>query len=278
MSRYSKILSFLYQNIFVTWYALAADRKLEKALRAEQSVTYSFGKSDNSVGTDAVESSLNLGNVFDYTTAGEKLKELTKEELERKRGIEEKGRSLLLIVTATIALSTGSFVTFIKGLDHIDWKMCVALMFLSFGFIFLIFAAINVLVALNINRYYVTSLEQSFVDENTSISFFKDDPEYLVPILYQNIKFNRIINNKRSNHVYAAFVNIRNGVILIASFFLLIVFSRLARHAISTEDIDQPGRQIYTPDANKVLEKDRGADSLSSHTPSASPIDSIYCD
>ena len=117
------------------------------------------------------------------------------------------------------------------------------------------------------------TLGQSFVEEHDKVYYYEDDPEYFVPVMYRNLKCNYTVNNRRSNHIYACFVNIRNGIVLLACFFLLVTFSKLS---------GQMERNVgnQTPTASKVGydEKFYEKETVSISTDSTTVIDSVACD
>lgn len=248
------MLRTLIQQTFPSLTAYQADKKLRSHVEAVLDKIYKFEKKQlSSDNVDLQEQPNSTHNDDETRDAVESLDKFLKDEFERKKIIEEKARALLFIISATIAITTGS-LTYLSNIRPENALIVISLALLAIGFVFLILAIISTLTALNISEYYYVLPSDRFVeDDDGYLDIFTNDKS-LVEKLYRNRKLNMYINMRRGNHLYASFINIRNGVILIASFFILFLVSRvfLWDKPVQKNSRGTPAYNIVAPDSMKI--------------------------
>ena len=151
----------------------------------------------------------------------EELEVYHQKEVERKKTIEDKAKSSLFVIALSVTLILGS-LNFIKDIKT-GTNFTLILLLLFLGLIYLVLSGVSSIKALNISEFhdiYIGDLINEKEDEkNIKIIDKKDRAEQL----YKNIKLNQLKTNIKSNYVYATFVGIRNGIILISLFFIIFV-------------------------------------------------------
>ena len=154
------------------------------------------------------------GNEREYI---EQLKTELKEQHDRKKTIEDKAKSLLFIITASIATITFS-LTYLNSISMTNFQI-VALVFLGVSILYFIAAVIRVLQTLNIRQFHVVHAEIETTETNYKLLSKKADNEFLKDLI-KSKQQNDLINLCLSNYTFASFNLIRNGIILFAVFFV----------------------------------------------------------
>lgn len=201
------IKNFFDQHIWVTLFAIRANKTILKGIASESFII-------ESIWSKEIPKAIAILEKFD------------KEYLERKKTLEEKARALLLIITASITL-TVTVLTYIYNLKEIPY---ISLFILIGGYLFLIISIVDVIATLNTTEYYYITKEDYFKPKEGSANLvffdFEQGNEY-IEILYRNLALNAKKNLVKQNRIYAAFENLRNGIILICIFFILSVFQKI---------------------------------------------------
>lgn len=218
---FSTLISFGNQHVWVTFFALRANKIIKKQLPELEQTEFSVNLFANKF--EDVKKTIDAFN---------------QEHLERKKILEEKARALLLIVTASATLTTG-ILTFVYNLQG---QHAFLLSLLILGYVFLILCIFDVLATLNTTEYYYINGNDYFrpVGNTTEIEYnnINDKVEY-IERLYRNTQLNSRKNLIKQNHLYAAFENLRNGVLLICVFFIISIVLKMINNnnEVSVESI-----------------------------------------
>jgi hypothetical protein len=144
----------------------------------------------------------------------------------RKETIEDKSKSTLLVIAVIITFIIGTLTTFDKFYSH-DIFGIVFLIILFFGILFLLLGTIHAIQVLNIKEYYRDDIMDYLeIDGKDVKEKNKIGREGLKENLKRLFKYNRINENIiliKCNFAYASFISIRNGIVIIVLFFLLII-------------------------------------------------------
>ncbi len=202
---FSRMKNFLDQNLIPNLYAFWAEKILRNKIKKlkEKEFNIKIGKNQD---------------------LDEFVKELTEhhhKEIERKKVIEDKAKASLFIIALSITLILGS-LGFIKGRGvtlepHI-------LLILTTGVIYLLLSGITSIRALNIREFYDIYLENRIEENRGNLNIMSLDNQDRIARFYKIINLNQLMTMIRSNYVYATFIGIRNGIILLSLFFILVVW------------------------------------------------------
>lgn len=196
-----KIFSFIQQQIFPGFYASYVNKIISKNYNKQQSF-----------GVDI--SSINGDNKEDYV---KQVKLDLNNQLEIKKRIEDKAKSLLFIITVAITAITFS-LNYLNSLTiDIYQSISIGIVFLSI--IYLAIGAIRALQTLNIRQFNVIQANVVKGDNKYILKKEKSDEDYLKDII-KSKQLNDLINIRLSNYTYASFNLIRNGIILFVIFFV----------------------------------------------------------
>lgn len=150
-------------------------------------------------------------------------------EAERKKIIEEKGRAALFIVALSITIGLAT-LGLLKDLQN-NWLSIVAFCFFSIGLLYLLIAGITALRVVNIGEFHQITISDELEERKDVITESRASKQVMILKLYRYLKLNQHINNIKANFAYATFIGIRNGIVLIAMFFFLILIGRpIVRH------------------------------------------------
>jgi len=219
----NKITSFIFQQVFPGLYAQYVNKGILR--KSESHSSFNIDISDIN------------GNEEEYIT---QIKNDLGGQLERKKRIEDKAKSLLFIIAVSVTAITFS-LSYLKSLKF-DIYQVISLSILFVSVIYLVLGAIRALQALNIRKFYIT---QTNVEEANKVFILrkkKENEDHLKDLI-KSKQLNDLINIQLSNFTYASFNLIRNGIILIVVFFIsTISFSILSkkpktfdRHSINKE-------------------------------------------
>jgi len=200
----SMIKSFLQQNIYPHVYAFYAEKKLKNKAQ-EIKVNFKVNKDDN------------LNEFI------KELEDCHKKETERKKIIEDKAKSSLLVITISVTLVLGSLNFFRDIKDGTNFVYIISLFSLFLGLIYLLLSGISSIQALNIEEYYDINIDDRITVTNDRQNIKNFDIKNRIEEIYKNIKLNQLITTTRGNYVSATLIGIRNGIILISLFFIIAV-------------------------------------------------------
>lgn len=195
-----KIFSFIQQQIFPGFYASYANKIISKNYKKQQDFE--------------VDISLINGNNKEYI---KQLKLDLDNQLERKKRIEDKAKSLLFIIAVAITAITFS-LNYLNSLT-IDIYQIISISIVFLSIIYLVIGAIRALQTLNIRQFNVNQANVIKNDNKYILKNKKTDDDYLKDII-KSKQLNDLINIRLSNYTYASFNLIRNGIILFVLFFI----------------------------------------------------------
>lgn len=211
----NKLKYFFQQQIFPGFYASYANKIISKNYESQQNFS--------------VDISEVTGNETEYI---KQIKIDLENQLERKKRIEDKAKSLLFIIAVAITAITFS-LNYLNSLTiDVYQTISIAIVFLSI--IYLVIGAIRALQTLNIRQFNIT---QATIDKDVDKYILKanqTDVDYLKDIIISK-QLNDLINIRLSNYTYASFNLIRNGIILFVLFFITTIsfsyFSKIEKNS-----------------------------------------------
>lgn len=201
-----KTMEFILQQVAPHFYAFRAEKILTKKVRKLKETDYEIIQ-DNEPEPDEILKEIN---------------EFHQKEKDRKGTVEDKVKACLFIIALTITLILGS-LNFIKGVDPATPFYLSGIVTLILGVIFLFLSGITAIKAFNIGEYHDIQIYDRVREDGTKLNIINTSKEEKISLLYKIIKLNQLTTNIRSNYVYATFIGIRNGIILISIFFILAV-------------------------------------------------------
>ncbi len=202
----ASIKYFILQHLFPHFYARVAENRLKR-------------KNDSFL---KKEVNIDLTNCQDTATLIKTLFEYNVKERDRKNTIDEKAKASLFIVTLAITIVLAS-LNFIKDKTSILDLGGIPLIMLIMGVVYLLLSGITSIAALNIREFYGVGLVEVIKENDGRYSFENTDEVKIINKLFKYINLNQMITNISANYIYATFIGIRNGIILIAAFFIAIV-------------------------------------------------------
>jgi len=197
----NKILSFIKQQVFPGFYTQYVNKKY---------ISKNYDSQKNFV----VDISEISGNEEDYI---EQIERDLENQLDRKKRIEDKAKSLLFIIAVAVTAITFS-LSYLKSLK-IDVYQIISIVIVFVSVIYLVFGAIRALQALNIRQFHISQANIEKVNNDFVLKKKESDVEYLKGVI-KSKQLNDLINIQLSNFTYASFNLIRNGIILFVIFFI----------------------------------------------------------
>lgn len=198
----NKVTSFFLQQFFPGLYASYVNKMISKNYETQQNFD------------------VDISDITEESTEYIKQVQIDLEnQLERKKGIEDKAKSLLFIIAVAITAVTFS-LNYIKSLTiDLYQSFSVGILFLSI--IYLVVGAIRALQTLNIRQFHITQAEVEVNKKEKKYILIakKPDSDYLKELI-KSKQLNDLINIQLSNYTYASFNLIRNGIILFVVFFI----------------------------------------------------------
>jgi len=143
------------------------------------------------------------------------------QEIERRAAFDDKAKASLFVITLSLSLILGS-LNYIKALSGNLAFKTITLAFVVLAVLYLITAGITALKAINvidINETHTATPTMTGDTLHASLLSAKD----IIKEHHSNTALNREVNYIKSNHVYATFLAIRNGIILLTAFFIFAV-------------------------------------------------------
>lgn len=196
----SKIKDFILQQILPGVYSTYANKIVSKNYDKQQNFEVDL-------------TAIATGQEKDYI---EQVKSDLKEQHDRKKAIEDKSKSLLFIIAVSITAITFS-LTYLNSITFNSFQI-VALVFLGISILYFIRGVIKALQTLNIRQFHVIQAEVDITDQDYKLSPKKSAPDFLKELI-KNKQQNDLINIRLSNHTFASFNLIRNGIIFFVAFF-----------------------------------------------------------
>jgi chromosome segregation ATPase len=200
----SELKDFLLDQIATYVHACRAEKKLNSKIQE-------FKDKEFSVENDNRDVTLELIN---------ELKNFYQKEQDRKTTIETKAAASLFIIGLSVTLILGS-LEFIRNFESgVVFKFIVFLI-LIVGVVYLLFSGVAALKALIIRELYDEDINDRIKEDKSKLNIEALGDKNRLVQFYRNIKLNQLVTNIRSNYVYATFIGIRNGIMLISIFFMV---------------------------------------------------------
>lgn len=221
----SKIKYFILQHIFPGFYASYANNIVAK----------NYDKQNN---FDIDLNAITLGQEKDYI---EQVKADLKEQLDRKKIIEDKAKSLLFIITVSITAITFS-LNYLNTLE-INAPQTIALFVLGVSILYFVLGTIRALQTLNIRKFHVVQTAIEITNEKYILTAKKNERDFLKDLI-KSKQQNDLINIQLSNYTYASFTLIRNGIVLFVTFFIMTIFVSYFSKQNKTKDTYPVNKEI----------------------------------
>lgn len=152
----------------------------------------------------------------------DELKNFYQKEQDRKTTIETKAAASLFIIGLSVTLILGSLEFIRNSEGGVVFKFIIFLILIG-GVAYLLLSGVAALKALIIKELYDEDINDRIKETGTKLNIGVLDDKDRLAQLYRNIKLNQLVTNIRSNYVYATFIGIRNGIMLISIFFIISV-------------------------------------------------------
>lgn len=149
------------------------------------------------------------------------LKRYQEKERNQRDRIDDKAKASLFIIALTITLIIGS-LNFINGIGKQNIPF-VLFGILILGVIYLISAGIASIKAFNVREFHDIYFFQGIEKDNAKYKLIDKKKE--VNLLHSYIELNQERTRISTNYVYSTFIDIRNGLILVALFFITAIFN-----------------------------------------------------
>lgn len=200
------IKEFFLQEIVAHWHACRVERIITKNVKKLEKRKYSFP----------------LDNEEDFNKLIEDIKECHKNERSRKEIIEDKAKASLFVISLSVTLLLGS-LDFIKDPNSgIIFKIFMFLI-LVLGLSYFLLSGYSSIRAFNIRKFFDIDINELIKEKEGKLNIINLSDKDKISEMYKNIKINQLITNIRSNYVDATFIGIRNGIILISLFFIIVI-------------------------------------------------------
>lgn len=197
---------FIRDNVFPHFYAFHAQSKIKRKIAR------------------LWEEGLNLiianNKGLDLDAFREELEASQDRENDRKKTIEDKAKSCLFIVTLSITVMLGG-INFVKD-GKVTFRLPLLLLVIS-GVVYLVLSGVTAVQALNIREFYTLHPDDWIEEGQGRRAVVGLQRLNRIKMLYAVIKANELVLNIRTNFVHAAFIGIRNGIILLALAFIIAV-------------------------------------------------------
>lgn len=195
--------------------------------------------------SDYIDIPLNIGGL-----APDKVDELildlkaeSQAETERKKSFDEKARACLFIITLAVTIIILIVNSMISQGNEISSRP-IEYLLLALAIIYFAASGLTSIGALNIRKYYGTYLDGLFRKEGESLTPINRSSSEIVSSLYNYTKRNQMVNTIRANFIYATLTGIRNGVILVSVFFIILISKGVLNGMDLSKIIDAMWKQI----------------------------------
>ena len=181
------------------------------------------------------------------------IKDSLKYQLERKKNIEDKAKSVLGAITIAVTAITFAFINLeVKGTNVFN---LISVSLLAISIISFTMATIRAIQSINLRSYFLN--ETIYEDNQSGISIItiKEKDEKLKKLIRDKV-FNDYTISKSSNYAFASLILVRNGIICFTSFFLFAIIGKSYRPSYSeNSSVVKPPNTIKSrqmPDAIKT--------------------------
>lgn len=209
------IFNFIKQEIFPGFYAGYVNKRISRSYVTQAKYEVDVSCASDNTSQYITDIKLDLAN-----------------QLERKKIIEDKAKSLLFIITVAITAITFS-LNYLNSLTINNYQtVSICLVFLSI--IYFVFGAIRALQTINIRLFNINQVKIE-CNTNKFVLIAKDDDSESLKGLIRDKQLNDLIILRLSNFTYASFNLIRNGIVLFVLFFIsTISFSYVAKKEVTS--------------------------------------------
>jgi len=202
---------------------------------------------------------LPLSNSTEAKNALKQLKEDIEKQRDRKKGIEDKAKTIFTAISISVTA-----ITFILNYNSLNVKTILS--FVSLGFLLtsiicFIMASIRAMQTINIKAFHVFQVEMEELDSGILLKAIGNEEKQIINLA--KVKFlNDIIILKISNYAWASFVLLRNGIILFASYFTIALFQKAKAPDLNTSTVtivisDSSSRSFHTVFTTFQKDKDQ---------------------
>lgn len=163
-----------------------------------------------------------LTKKFESPTLFYELTKLNNKEFKRKDSIENKGKSILLIITLSGTLLIGTI-----DILYQQYHLNLLLIILIIGILYLIISVLTVLplvITIQFNDLYIDdlyNLTECKNDSSIKLNFDAKNIDQIIAEMFKNIKLNQLYLLKQSNNLSSTISTIKISFILIFIFLLL---------------------------------------------------------
>lgn len=240
---FGKLRGFLLEHIATYFYACWAEKVLIRKIKNLKEKEFAI----------KLDETKNLPKLI------KELKACHQKERDRKKIIEDKAAASLFVIGLSVTLILGS-LEFIRDTESgLIFKFFI-FSILIIGVIYLLFSGAASIKALITRQFYDEDLDDWIKENGNELNVVTLDNNIRFAQAYKSIKLNQLMTDIRSNYVYATFIGIRNGIILISFFFIIAVgnvfFSKLAYNNIDSEEIKQLENKVSLLNQQLIQQKD----------------------
>lgn len=215
---FSTLWEFFLQSIVPNFYVFSVEKILKEKIEELRNRSFE----------------IKIEGELDETTLVDEIKTYHKDESTRRLIIDDKAKANLFIIALSVTIILGS-LSFIKDPGNKFVTTLPVLLLLIVGVAYLLLAGITAIKALNIREFYDIYLRDLVTEADGRLNVAKISNEDLICKHYKNTKLNELTNIIKSNYVYATFIGVRNGILLISIFFIIAVGSiYTSNHIVST--------------------------------------------
>lgn len=198
------LLNWLVDQLLPHLSVLYSNWKVARRIQIISDTEFCFAKSD--------------GDVPDATL--EDLKSELSNQLDRRNRIVDKARSALFIIGITVAIMIGSLN--LAKADDVGIRLGEMIM-LAVSVAYLMLSTLTVTAAVNVSRHYGRYLEGIVSANGGELKVIKKSTAEQAQEMYRLAKLNEDTMIVIANHVFASYVGIRNGIVLIVTFFAMVM-------------------------------------------------------
>ncbi|WFS63611.1 hypothetical protein LF599_05455 [Pseudodesulfovibrio thermohalotolerans] len=200
----------LLQQILPTCLALQARRILDRKIQSDRKLLS--------------EKTVNIRQIEDLDLLTENLKELYYDELRRRETIESKAGALFSINSIVIPLLVIAYNT-TNNQNGSNTGIIIANILLAISVVYLTLSVTNAILAQKISATYKFTTQDLEIDTGKFQSITSIDLKRKSKIYYISTRLNVSTTAIKSNYVYAAQIDLRNGIVISIVALVLLIFS-----------------------------------------------------
>ena len=209
---YDSLPNIIKQQIFPGIYATIANKKIDEG----------YDKL-NKKNVKAISSDINTNEAL------LQLKEEFQGQMDRKKTIEEKAKSIL--ATISISITAITFSLNYETVIHKNSLSIISLVVLILSVFCFIMGTIRAIQTINIRPFNVSQTESKETDNEIELIPIGDESKRIQELLKAKLLNDKIIL-KLGNYAYAAYNLVRNGIILFALYFIVALVKKTYNNAV----------------------------------------------